>query len=144
MVLFTGIQASGKSTFYRDYFFNTHVRINLDMLRTRHRESILFRACLESKTNCVIDNTNPAIRDRERYIVPAKMKKFEIIGYYFYSDLESALKRNRQREKVIPDIGLYATSKKLQVPSLSEGFDRLYEVWITENKGFAVKELARL
>jgi len=34
-VIFVGLQAAGKSTFYRERFFDTHVRINLDMLRTR-------------------------------------------------------------------------------------------------------------
>ncbi len=33
-ILFSGIQATGKSSFYRERFFHTHVRINLDMLRT--------------------------------------------------------------------------------------------------------------
>jgi len=33
-VIFTGIQASGKSTFYKEQFSRTHIRINLDMLRT--------------------------------------------------------------------------------------------------------------
>ena len=37
-VILIGIQGAGKSTFYKDRFFNTHVRINLDMLKTRHRE----------------------------------------------------------------------------------------------------------
>ena len=30
-VIFIGIQASGKSTFFKERFFNTHVRINLEM-----------------------------------------------------------------------------------------------------------------
>ena len=47
-ILFTGIQATGKSSFYRERFFHTHVRINLDMLRTRHRERVLLRARLEA------------------------------------------------------------------------------------------------
>jgi predicted kinase len=37
-VIFVGIQASGKSTFYCQRFFATHMRISLDMLRTRRRE----------------------------------------------------------------------------------------------------------
>ena len=36
-VVFTGIQASGKSTFYRERFFHTHLRISLDLLKTRGR-----------------------------------------------------------------------------------------------------------
>ena len=37
-VIFVGLQGSGKSTFYRERFFDTHVRLSLDMLKTRHRE----------------------------------------------------------------------------------------------------------
>ncbi|MEL6944740.1 MAG: ATP-binding protein, partial [Bacteroidota bacterium] len=33
-ILFIGIQASGKSTFYKERFFNTHVRISMDLLNT--------------------------------------------------------------------------------------------------------------
>ncbi len=54
-IIFIGIQASGKSSFYKEQFFKTHIRINLDMLRTRHREDILLRACLEAKQPFVVD-----------------------------------------------------------------------------------------
>jgi predicted kinase len=54
-VIFIGIQGSGKSSFYRQHFFNTHIRINLDMLKTRHREKIFVRACLEAKQRFVVD-----------------------------------------------------------------------------------------
>ena len=47
LVVFIGIQATGKSSFYLDRFFRTHVRVNLDMLKTRNREQILVRACIE-------------------------------------------------------------------------------------------------
>ncbi len=57
-ILFIGIQATGKSTFFREQFFATHVRINLDMLKTHNRERILLAACLEAKQPFVIDNTN--------------------------------------------------------------------------------------
>ena len=39
-VVFCGIQASGKTTFYLERFFQSHVRLNLDMLKTRHREQV--------------------------------------------------------------------------------------------------------
>ncbi len=48
-VLFIGIQATGKSSFYLERFSRTHVRINLDMLKTRHRETLLLKACLQGK-----------------------------------------------------------------------------------------------
>ena len=64
-VIFVGIQGSGKSTFFRDRFFDTHVRINLDMLRTRPREKIFLEASLEAKQKFVLDNTNLTREERE-------------------------------------------------------------------------------
>ena len=48
-VILCGIQGSGKSTFCRERLFHTHVRINMDMLQSRHRETILLTACLNAK-----------------------------------------------------------------------------------------------
>jgi len=104
LVILIGIQASGKSCFCKERLFDTHIRLNLDMLKTRHREQILFQACLEAKQRVVIDNTNPTARDRAKYIKAAKRAGFRITGYYFRSVLEECLERNEQRadQKVIP------------------------------------------
>jgi len=40
LIIFIGIQATGKSEFYKRRFYNTHIRINLDMLKTRNKEKI--------------------------------------------------------------------------------------------------------
>lgn len=85
LVLLVGIQASGKWSFYKKQFADTHVRINLDMLRTRNRERIIFQACLQAKQPMVVDNTNPTKKDRARYIIPAREAGFKVIGYYFPS-----------------------------------------------------------
>ena len=118
LIIFTGIQASGKSTFYQQYFSSTHLRINLDMLKTRHRENIIFEAGLASKTKMVIDNTNPDDESRARYIQRAKDAGFEVIAYYFKTDLNSTLERNKQRQgkAYISEIGVRATYKKIQIP----------------------------
>lgn len=57
LVLFCGIQATGKSAFYQQRFFHSHVRLSLDLLRTRHREQRLLQVCLETQMRCVIDST---------------------------------------------------------------------------------------
>ena len=64
-VIFCGIQASGKTTFYRDRFFDTHVRISMDLLRTRRREQLLLGACIEGKQQFVVDNTNATVAAAE-------------------------------------------------------------------------------
>lgn len=98
LLLFIGGQASGKSTFYQQRFRDPHLRINLDMLRTRHREAILLEAGLRMKQPLVVDNTNPTPQDRQRYIAAAKAAGFRVAGYYFAIRLETVLQRNTQRE----------------------------------------------
>ncbi len=139
-VIFIGIQATGKTSFYLARFFDTHIRISLDMLRTRHREGLLFRACLEMKQPFVVDNTNPTKRERARYLPAAKEAGFKVVGYYFDSRLGEALKRNEMRPgaKRIPVKGIGGTLKRLEPPSLKEGFVVLYRVRI-EDGDFVVE-----
>ncbi len=143
-VLFTGIQGAGKTTFYKDRFFDTHVRISLDMLRTRHREAVLIDACINAKQKFVVDNTNPTKSDRERYIRPARRAEFTVIGYYFAVDLAGSKDRNlkRQDKTPIPLPGLLGTHKRLQIPTWEEGFDRLYYVRIGPGSRFIVEDWA--
>ncbi len=143
LVIFIGLQAAGKSTFYVQQFRDTHIRINLDMLKTRHREKVLYHSCLKAKQSVVIDNTNPTVIERTRYILPAKEHKFQVIGYYFSPDLESCLQRNQIRERVVPNVGIFATYKNLQKPTYTEGFDKLYEVSLKEGL-FRIKEQAAI
>jgi predicted kinase len=140
-VLFIGVQGSGKSTFYRERFFNTHVRVNLDMLRTRHREREFIEACLRTRQRFVLDNTNPTKEERQPYIAAAKGATFQVIGYYFQSNVEDCKRRNEQRtaEQRVPLSGVLATYCKLELPSRDEGFDKLFYVKLI-NDDFAVEE----
>ena len=142
LILFIGVQASGKSTFYRERFVETHLRLSLDMLRTRHREAILFAACLEAKQPVVIDNTNPSRAERARYLEPAKAARFEVVGYYFRSVFAEAAPRNaiRAPEKRVPEEGLLGTLGRLERPSYPEGFDRLHYVRPDGAGGFLVDD----
>lgn len=141
IIIFIGIQATGKTSFYKSYFMNSHLRISMDMLRTRHREKCIFDCCIKSKTSIVVDNTNPLKKDRERYIIPVKAAGYEIIGYFFKSDLQETLKRNenRDRKEIIPTAGVLGTYNKLELPSIDEGFDKLYSVRI-ENNEFQIED----
>jgi len=141
-IIFIGIQATGKSTFYRERFFDTHVRINLDMLRTRHRERTFLRWCIATQQRFVVDNTNTLIAERVLYIDLAKAAGFRIVGYYFEGQLGAALERNRQRvgKARVPDKGVVAMYRRLQLPHMDEGFDQLYHVRLSEHHGFAVRE----
>ncbi|MFD2787326.1 AAA family ATPase [Hymenobacter rubripertinctus] len=140
LVLFCGIQATGKSTFYQQRFFHSHVRISLDLLRTRHRERLLLELCLETQMQCVVDNTNPTRVERASYLAAARAVGFEVVGYFFQSVAAQALERNQQRpaERQVPDKGIRATRNRLELPTRAEGFDQLYFVRPLHNQGFDV------
>ena len=130
MVIMIGIQGSGKSTFYHKYLANSYVRINLDTLKTRHREELLISECIKDGKSFAIDNTNPTRADRQRYIPLAQYAGYKVIGYFMESKLKTCIERNNQRTGTarIPATAIAATSNKLQMPSYDEGFDEIYFV----------------
>lgn len=48
-IIFIGIQAPGKSTFFQQRFSPSHLRLSLNRLKTRHREQLLL--CLGEGEN---------------------------------------------------------------------------------------------
>jgi len=141
MILFMGLQATGKSSFYREKFYRTHVRVSLDMLRTRHRQQLLVDACIVGETKFVVDNTNLLREERARFIQPARAAGFRVIGYFFESKVADALRRNaaRPEEERVPDVAIPGSSNRLQLPSIEEGFDNLYFVRLADGNQFNVE-----
>lgn len=141
-VVFCGVQGSGKSTFYRERFFHTHVRLSLDLLGTRNREDILLHACLAAQQPFVVDNTNVTAAKRQRYATLAKASGFRAVLYYFDVPVEDALARNAARAEPhrVPDLAVRGTIAKLQIPTAGEGFDASFRVRVVQG-GFDVEEL---
>lgn len=144
-VIFVGIQGSGKSAFFKQRFADTHVRINLDMLKTRAREMRFFGLCLETRQPCVVDNTNPKAADRARYIAMAKEYRFRVIGYFFDVPVRDALARNAVRtgKQRVPVPGVLGTARRLERPWWAEGFDELHVVRVADGD-FKVEPLMGL
>jgi predicted kinase len=139
-IIFIGIQGSGKSTFYKDFFFNSHLRISLDLLNTRNKENQFIDKCIELHQKLVIDNTNPTIEERKKYIEKLKANKYKVIGYFFQSKIKDSLERNDKRtgKNKVSEVGILSTYKKMELPATSEGFDELYYVEISDNS-FIIK-----
>ncbi len=140
--MFVGIPGCGKSTFYKEQFFSSHLRLSLDLLNTRNKEQRFLNLALSLQQRVVVDNTNVLREERNKYITQAKEKRYEVVGYYFESILSDCLQRNEKRsgKDRIEKIGVIAKFKQLQPPSFDEGFDKLYFVKI-EGDHFNVKSI---
>lgn len=125
-VIFSGLQAAGKTMLYRDRFLETHARISMDLLRTRAREAAFLRVCFETRMPFVVDNTNPTAADRARYVQPARDAGYKVIGYLVEVDHAVAAGRNLARERKVPAAGLRDVARRLVRPAPEEGFDELW------------------
>jgi predicted kinase len=141
-ILFIGVQGCGKTTFYKERFFDTHVRVSRDMVKTKARERALVAACLAAKQPFVLDNTNALASQRAEVIEPARAAGFRVVAVYFRCGVREALWRNRRRPQgsVVPVPAVIATFKKLQPPAWSEGFDEIRVVSSNESGETSVEQ----
>ena len=149
LVILVGLQASGKSTFYRERFAKTHEHVSKDLFsnnRNRNRrQAQLIEAALKEGSPVAVDNTSPTVEDRRAIIELGRELGAKIVGYYFESDVRSCIKCNRLRagKERVPDVAIYATAGKLVPPSYVEGFDELFRVRLAEDFTFEVRAEAR-
>lgn len=135
-IVLIGLPASGKSTFFKTQFVDTHIRINGDMLRTVPRERLLVQACLEGGTSFVIDKTNVSRAERAVYVGAALEAGFIVRGYFFESRKDLCLERNAKRaeHERVPDAAVLGMRSRLELPSRAEGFDELFFVKLSEGQ----------
>ena len=143
-VLFIGLPGSGKTTFYRERFGATHSHISKDNLGPGNRQArqmALIRKTLAGRRSLVVDNTHPARADRAPVIAAARAHGARVTGYFFESSTHDAVARNSRRTggARVPAVAIFAAAKRLEQPSLEEGFDRLFRVeardgefWVAE------------
>jgi predicted kinase len=133
-VILAGIQGSGKTTFALERFFQTHVRLSLDQLKTRQKENILLHACLAAQQPFVIDNTNVTVAARAHYLHLAKAAGFRCVLYFFETTTRQAIGRNsgRPAKQRVPNLAILGSYKKQQAPTNQEGFDEIHKVRLTE------------
>ena len=100
MVVMIGIQGSGKSEFYKQYLSDHYIRVNLDTLHTRNKERLMIDQCIANSESFAIDNTNPTVADRAKYITAAKTAGYHIIGYFMQSMLMYGKEASNRKQEI--------------------------------------------
>ncbi|PTA66374.1 kinase [Deinococcus arcticus] len=137
LVVLVGLSGSGKTTFFRARFAQTHAHVSKDLFphnrNKARRQQHLLQEALEAGQSVVLDNTNPAVEDRSDAIVLARTCGARVTGYVFPRDVPASIERNARRvgKARVPDVAIYSTAKRWQTPTLEEGFDRLFTVILT-------------
>jgi predicted kinase len=145
LVIFVGLQAAGKSSFYRAWFADTHTLVSKDLLRNSRsrqaRQMALIERALQRGESVAVDNTNPRIEDRSPLIAIGRAFGVRIIGYDFKARLPECLRRNsfRQGHDHVPDVAIYATARRLESPRSAAGFDAVFGVKLIAG-GFEIEQ----
>ena len=131
LIILSGLQASGKSTYYREHYAATHEHVSKDLMpNNRHRDRRqleLIDAALAAGRSVVVDNTNPTPAVRAPLIELGRRHGARLIACYFESNVKDCVIRNRGREGKarVPDAAIFTTAKKLVPPTFKEGFDEV-------------------
>jgi predicted kinase len=131
LIIFVGLQAAGKSTYYHAHLAATHVHVSKDLMKNaRNRDATQQRMideALAAGRSVVVDNTNPTPDVRALLIAQGRRHGARVVACFFESTVKDAVSRNRKREgnARVPDVAIFATAKKLEPPTLEEGFDEV-------------------
>src|SRR5947199_7629828 len=101
LVIFVGLQGSGKTTYYHEHFAATHVHVSKDLMpNARNRDLRQFQQideALAAGRSVVADNTNPSADSRAPLIALARRHHARIVAVYFEPHVPTSLMRNRAR-----------------------------------------------
>lgn len=131
LVIFVGLQAAGKSSWYRAHLAATHVHVSKDLMKNARdrdaKQELLVSEALAAGRSVVVDNTNPTPDVRAPLIALGRKHGARVIACFFESAVRDAVARNRTREgkSRVPDVAIFTTAKKLRPPAVEEGFDEV-------------------
>ncbi|XP_077773545.1 bifunctional polynucleotide phosphatase/kinase isoform X2 [Podarcis muralis] len=135
VVVAVGFPAAGKSTFLKRHLASAgYAYANRDTLGSWQKCVATCQAALQAGKSVIVDNTNPDLESRSRYIECAKEAGVPCRCFLFTASLEQAKHNNRFREMTekghvpVNDIVLNSYKNKFVEPSLDEGFSEILKI----------------
>ncbi|MEU3450849.1 ATP-binding protein [Streptomyces thermolilacinus] len=149
VAVLVGVQAAGKSTFYRQRLADRYELVSKDLFprgarNKQRRQMALVAQALAAGRPVAVDNTNPSPEEWGPLVAEARAYGATATAYWFPPDVAGSLRRNaaRQGRDRVPDAGFRATLGRLRVPSRADGFDAVLEVRMDGRGGFTVRPAA--
>jgi predicted kinase len=144
LVVLSGLQGSGKSTFFGARFAATHAHVSQDRFPSARDPAARRRALVEDAAraglSAVVDDTNVTRERRAALVALARELGMRPVLYWSPPDVRGSLARNAGRagRARVPDVAIFAARKRLAAPEASEGFVAAFEVAPTPEGGFLV------
>lgn len=151
-IIFVGIPGAGKSTLSQR-FKDSHIIINPDSIRKKLFGSestqgpwgsilseMVAQSLADTNKPILIDATDLQSQRREELLnyFMSKTKKFGWTAVWFDCPLEVALDRNSKRARKVPEGVITDMHKRLEAPTLDEGFGTVIHWSAVDNKVMAV------
>lgn len=140
VVVTVGFPAAGKSTFIKEHLVpKGYAYANRDTLGTWQKCVAACEEALRNGKPIVVDNTNPDVESRGRYISCAKKAGVPVRCFFFTAPVEVAKHNNRFREMTskghvsVNDMVINSYKSKFVAPSLSEGFSEILKINFVPN-----------
>ncbi len=146
-MILAGLPAAGKTTFFRRWFGATHRHVSKDLRpnaagrAARERQAI--DEALAAGASVVVDDTNPSAAGRRAIIALARTRGARIVGYFLDVTTREAVARNAARtgSARVPNVAIFTVAKRFEPPARAEGFDQLFRLTLTPERGFTITEI---
>ncbi|XP_059188176.1 bifunctional polynucleotide phosphatase/kinase [Centropristis striata] len=142
VIVAVGFPASGKSTFFHTHIIpKGYVYVNRDTLGSWQKCVSACEGALKEGRSVAVDNTNPDLESRKRYVDVAQAAGVPCRCFHFSASLEQAKHNNRFREMApsdskhakVNDMIFHSYKKHFVAPALSEGFCEILQVHFVPN-----------
>ena len=148
LVIFVGLPAAGKTSFYRQRFAATHAHVSKDLMSRsargkQDRQMDQIDRALAIGLSVVVDNTNPRVADRAALVALARRHGARAVAYFFEPRVGDSIRRNAERNPSVPKVAIFTTAKRLETPSFEEGFDEIHDVRVAGEGAFSVVQRGR-